>query len=57
MQGERHYGILVSQKEMHEEVFKALNADIAVDSDYMVAVSTEYLRSLSSHGILAEVSP
>jgi hypothetical protein len=39
---------------MLEQVFLKVSADPEVDDEYLIAVTTEYLRSLSAHGRLAE---
>ena len=39
---------------MLEQVFLKVSADAAVDDEYLIAVTTEYLRSLSAHARMAE---
>mmetsp|Transcript_36257 Transcript_36257/g.85934 ORF Transcript_36257/g.85934 Transcript_36257/m.85934 type:complete len:652 (+) Transcript_36257:212-2167(+) len=45
---------VIDQADMHEHVFLPIYQSKAVEDDYFIAVTTEYLLGLSSRGLMAE---
>eukprot|EP00960_Hanusia_phi_P032541 749910-Hanusia_phi.AAC.1 len=48
--------VVLDQEKLTQSVFKIIHEEKIVDTSYLMAVVTEYLRSLSARGIMAEVS-